>query len=86
MEGQARSLIEHIGLDWDDGCLDFHKTDRVVKTASASQVRKPIYTSSTNRWRKYENQIGQLMEELSDIVKIYEDRLAERMERGAFTD
>jgi tetratricopeptide (TPR) repeat protein len=86
VEGQARSLIEHIGLDWDDGCLDFHKTDRVVKTASASQVRKPIYTSSTNRWRKYENQIGQLMEELSDIVKIYEDRLAERMERGAFTD
>lgn len=86
VEGQARSLIDHIGLDWNDRCLDFHKTDRVVKTASASQVRKPIYTSSTNRWKKYEKQIGPLIEELSDLVEIYENRLAERMETGTFSD
>jgi tetratricopeptide (TPR) repeat protein len=49
----ARGLIEFLGLPWNDACLEFHKSDRPVKTASVAQVRKPIYNSAVERWRKY---------------------------------
>ena len=52
-EAQARRLVEHCGLPWDPACLDFWKTERPVRTASASQVRRPIYRSSVGRWRQY---------------------------------
>jgi tetratricopeptide (TPR) repeat protein len=51
LEGQARRLITHCGLEWNDACLAFHETRRPVKTASLSQVRQPIYRSSVRRWR-----------------------------------
>jgi tetratricopeptide (TPR) repeat protein len=53
LEGQARSIIAHCGLDWEDSCLAFHETQRPVETASARQVRQPIYRSSVGRWRPY---------------------------------
>ena len=84
VEAQARSLISHIGLPWDDACLQFHQTDRVVKTASASQVRKPIYTTSAYRWKKYEKQLAPLIDEIGDIVELYESRLQKRIELGQF--
>ncbi len=52
-EGQAKALIDFIGLKWDPKCLDFHKSDRPVKTASVAQVRKPIYKTAVKRWKKY---------------------------------
>ena len=76
VEGQARRVIDYLGLDWHDGVLEFYNTDRPVKTASATQVRKPIYTTSTNRWRKYEKYLGPLLEELGDIVPQYEAEIA----------
>ena len=60
----SRQLIDFIGGDWDDNMLEFHKTKRPVKTASAMQVRKPIYTSSKQRWRRYEEFIAPLYEGL----------------------
>jgi tetratricopeptide (TPR) repeat protein len=51
LEGNARRMLAHCGLDWDDRCLAFHKTQRQVVTASASQVRQPIYRTSLARWR-----------------------------------
>ena len=51
LEGQARGLLDHCDLPWDDACLAFHRTDRAVRTASATQVRQPIYKSSVGRWR-----------------------------------
>jgi len=81
VEGQARALIDHLGLDWNDGCLDFYNTDRPVKTASASQVRKPIYTTSTNRWRKYEKFLKPLLDEIGDIVESYEAEIAHLIEK-----
>ncbi len=69
-------MIEYLGLDWDPNCLNFYNTDRPVKTASATQVRKPIYTTSTNRWRKFEKYLGPLLEELGDIVPEYEAEIA----------
>jgi tetratricopeptide (TPR) repeat protein len=50
-EAQARRLIDYCGLPWDDACLAFHKTQRPVRTASASQVRQPLYGTSVDRWR-----------------------------------
>jgi hypothetical protein len=76
VEGQARKLIDYLGLPWNENCLNFYETDRPVKTASASQVRKPIYKTSTNRWRKYEQYLGPLLEEIGDIVETYEAEIA----------
>jgi tetratricopeptide (TPR) repeat protein len=59
-EGMSRQLIEFIGLDWDERCLAFHKTERLVVTPSHEQVRRPLYTSSVGRWRHYEWAIGPL--------------------------
>ncbi|MDF2462285.1 MAG: hypothetical protein K0Q43_520 [Ramlibacter sp.] len=76
VEGQAKKLIAYLGLEWDEKCLSFYNTDRPVKTASASQVRKPIYTTSTNRWRRYEKYLGPLLEEIGEIVEEYEAEIA----------
>jgi Flp pilus assembly protein TadD len=81
VEGSARKLIEHLGLPWDENCLNFYNTDRPVKTASLTQVRKPIYKTSTNRWRKYEKYLGPLLEELGDIVPKYEAEIAHLIEK-----
>ena len=75
VEGSARALIAHLGLEWRDDCLRFYETDRPVKTASASQVRKPIYNTSVNRWKKYEKYLQPLLEELGDVPAQYEKML-----------
>jgi hypothetical protein len=53
VEGNARKLIDHVGLEWDPACVEFHKSSRPVKTASVAQVRQPVYSRSVERWRKY---------------------------------
>ncbi len=65
LEGVARRIIAHCGLAWDARCLDFHRTERSIRTASATQVRQPIYKSSVGRWRRYENFVGPLVAELA---------------------
>ena len=64
LEGQSRRIVEHCGLEWDDRCLDFHKTERKITTSSYHQVRQPLYTSSVGRWRRYEAHLGPLKEAL----------------------
>jgi tetratricopeptide (TPR) repeat protein len=64
-EKEAKALIEFIGLDWDPKCVDFHKSDRPVKTASVAQVRKPIYNTSVKRWKKY----GDGLQPLIDAIE-----------------
>lgn len=64
LEGTARRMVEFCGLDWDENCLEFHKTDRAVKTASDVQVRRPIYNTSIGLWRRYEQQLAPLLEAL----------------------
>lgn len=64
-EKEARALIEFIGLDWDDSCLEFYNSSRPVKTASVAQVRKPIYKTAVERWRKY----GDGLQPLIDALK-----------------
>jgi tetratricopeptide (TPR) repeat protein len=77
LETEARRIIDYIGLPWDDACLRFYETERKVVTASVSQVRKPIYTTSTNRWRKYEPYLKPLLDELGPLVAEYEEELAQ---------
>jgi tetratricopeptide (TPR) repeat protein len=63
-EAESRRLLDYCELPWDPACLDFHKNSRVVRTASMTQVRQPIYRSSVERWREYEPFLGPLLEEL----------------------
>lgn len=81
VEQSAKNLINHLGLEWDANCLNFYNTDRPVKTASVTQVRKPIYKTSTNRWRRYEKYLGPLLEEIGDIVEDYESQIAHLLEK-----
>ncbi len=67
-EAQARRLIAYCGLEWNDACLESHKTKRSVRTASVTRVRQPIYTSSVERWRKYEEFLKPLLDELGDLI------------------
>lgn len=63
-ESLSRDLIAHIGLDWDDSCLQFHKSKRTVTTLSRWQVRQPIYTSSVKRWKNYDKYLTDLKQSL----------------------
>jgi tetratricopeptide (TPR) repeat protein len=63
-EGLSRRLVAFCDLEWDDRCLRFHETERVVRTASALQVRKGIYRSSVGKWKRYEKHLKPLLEAL----------------------
>jgi tetratricopeptide (TPR) repeat protein len=59
-EKWTRRILEFVGLPWNDRCLEFQKTERVVTTASVWQVRQKIYRTSVERWRNYEKFVGPL--------------------------
>lgn len=67
-EAQARRIVGYCGLEWDDACLDFHKHKRAVRTASATQVRQPIYRTSVQRWKPYEKFLDPLLEALGELA------------------
>ena len=60
-EEQTRKLLDYCGLDWNDQCLNFHQSNRVVTTASDTQVKRPMYSSSVKRWKHYEHQLQPLI-------------------------
>ena len=66
-EEESRRLLAFCNLEWDDRCLNFHETERQVRTASAAQVRQPIYGDSVKRWKKYEKYLSPLLENLPEI-------------------
>ena len=63
-ESEARRIVAHCGLDWSPACLEFHKTSRAVRTASATQVRQPLYATAVGRWRPYAQMLQPLLDEL----------------------
>ncbi len=63
-EEETRKLVAACGLEWEDACLDFHKTKRTVKTLSVYQVRQPMYKSSTKAWERYGDELNELFEAL----------------------
>ena len=60
LEGVARRLLAALGLAWDPACLEFHRTQRPVRTTSVAQVRQPLYTRSIGRWRRYADLVPEL--------------------------
>jgi tetratricopeptide (TPR) repeat protein len=64
LEPNARALIDYLELPWEDACLEFHKQDAAVTTASAVQVRQPAHTRSIGRWRRYEKQLEPMRDAL----------------------
>ena len=69
-EEQCRKLIAHIGLRWDNACLNFTENDRAVTTMSRWQVRQPIYKTSMKRWKSYEKHIGPLISALGPLADV----------------
>ncbi len=65
-EAVSRRLVEFCELPWDERCLRFHETNRIVRTASYDQVRRPMYKSSIKRWKHYEQFLGPLITTLED--------------------
>ena len=61
----SRDMVKHCSLDWEKSCLSFHSTERDVLTASAVQVRQPLYNTSVNLWKNYKEDIKVLSTELN---------------------
>jgi len=74
-EGASRRLVAHAGLPWDDACLRFEQNPAPTLTASAAQVRQPIYRSSVGLWRRYTHELAPLRRHFDQAgVRIGEDR------------
>jgi len=67
-EKVSRKMVEFCGLEWDERCLRFHESGRVVSTHSYDQVRRPLYKKSVARWKNYERHLGPLITALGDAV------------------
>ena len=63
-ERVSKQMVEYLGLEWDEKCLDFHNNDRNVMSPSNMQVRQPMYQNSIDRWKLYEKQLQPLVEVL----------------------
>ncbi|MFN3314155.1 MAG: tetratricopeptide repeat-containing sulfotransferase family protein [Hyphomonas sp.] len=72
-EQQIRRLLEHVGVAYEEGCAEFHKTRRPVRTASSEQVRRPMYADSIGAWRNVESHLEGLKAALGpDVLKRFE--------------
>ncbi|MCO1335711.1 sulfotransferase [Microbulbifer sp. OS29] len=71
LEGQVRRLLDYCDLPFAEECLQFHRTERAVRTPSAEQVRQPIYRSGTDQWKHFESKLEPLRMILSEALKPY---------------
>lgn len=69
LEGEGRRLIDFLGIEWHDSCLDFYRTERLVMGSSSWQVRQPIYSGSVGRWKNYSKHIEPLWAGLAGLVE-----------------
>ena len=73
LEGNVRRLLDYCGLTFEPACIEFHKTERSVRTASSEQVRQPIYREGLDQWRHYEPWLGPLRTALGDALSRYRE-------------
>jgi tetratricopeptide (TPR) repeat protein len=73
LEGNVRRLLNYCELEFEPACIEFHKTERSVRTASSEQVRQPIYREGLDQWRHYEPWLGPLRAALGDALTRYRD-------------
>ena len=71
LENQVRRILEYCGLPFEEACLNFHKTERSIRTPSSEQVRQPIYKGGLDQWRNFEPYLGVLKDHLGDIANHY---------------
>jgi len=73
LEGSVWRMLEHCGLEFEPACVEFHKTQRSVRTPSSEQVRQPIFRDGLDQWSKYEPWLGPLKTALGDALVSYRD-------------
>jgi tetratricopeptide (TPR) repeat protein len=73
LEGSVRRILDYCELEFEPGCVDFHKTERSIRTASSEQVRRPIYREGLDQWRHYEPWLGPLRVALGDALTHYRE-------------
>ncbi len=73
LEGNVRRILDFCGLDFEPQCVEFHKNQRSVRTASSEQVRQPIFREGLDQWRNFEPWLGPLKEALGDALTNYRD-------------
>jgi tetratricopeptide (TPR) repeat protein len=73
LDGSVRRLLEFCQLDFEPACVEFHKTERSIRTASSEQVRQPIYREGLEQWRHYEPWLGSLRVALGDALTRFRD-------------
>ncbi len=73
LEGSVRRVLEFCGLEFERGCMEFHKTLRSVRSASSEQVRQPIYRQGLDQWTHFEPWLGPLRSALGDALERYRD-------------
>jgi tetratricopeptide (TPR) repeat protein len=73
LEGSVRRILDFCGLPFEPTCLQFHRTERSVRTASSEQVRRPISREGLDQWKNYERWLRPLQEALGDTLTRYRD-------------
>ena len=68
LEGQVRRLLDFCSLDFEPACLEYHRTERSIRTPSSEQVRQPIYRSGLNQWRNFEAWLGPMKDALGPAL------------------
>ena len=76
-EEQVRRLLDFVGVPFEDACLEYHRTERSVRTPSSEQVRQPIYKSGLDYWRNYEPYLADLQAALESELDEYPELLNE---------
>ncbi len=71
LDGNVRRILDFCGLDFEPGCVEFHKTERSVRTASSEQVRQPIFRDGLDQWKNYESWLEPLKDTLGDALLNY---------------
>lgn len=68
LDGQVRRMLDYLGLPFEQACIDFHRTERAVRTASSEQVRQPITKASVDLWRHYQSHLQPLKNALGSKI------------------
>ena len=76
LEGQVRRVLDYCGLAFEAQTLEFHDTERSVRTASSEQVRQPLYRDGLDQWRNFETELQPLEAQLSVIIQRHEKSVA----------
>ena len=82
LEGSVRRILDHAGLDFEPGCIDFHRNRRSVRTPSSEQVRRPIFRDGLDQWKKYEPWLEPLKKALGDALTRYREPTRESANHG----